>query len=318
MVARVQIVTVLVLAAMLAMATPHPGYAATTVFSTDFESGIPPEMTTDGLVTESVQGYSGLGPVGNQFSGNLLRYYAQTLYDTKLTLRNLPAHDHVSVRFLFAAIDSWDGTELYQVLVDGNLRFNHWFQLATGDTCDYPPPAVGVLLSSGTNLGWSAGSYYQHDRAYNLGLEPALQEIPHTADSLVVIWRMGAISGGAASQWQGGTDESWGIDNLRVDVSTIVGVPSGPVSSLALAGARPNPARGDRLMVELTLGEGAPATLELLDLRGRLVRRVAWSAPAAGRQAIDLAGGARIAPGVYFVRLTQAGAVRIKRTAVLD
>jgi len=313
-----RVAIVLALSTALAPAALPPAIAATTVFSTGFETGIPPEMTTDGLTTEAVQGYSGLGPVGNQFSGNLLRYYAQTLYDTKLTLRNLPAHDHVSVKFLFAAIDSWDGTELYQVLVDGNLRFNHWFQLATGDTCDYPPPVVGVLLSSGTNLGWSAGSYYQRDRAYNLGLEPALQDIPHTADSLVVIWRMGAVSGGAASQWQGGTDESWGIDNLRVDVSSLVGVPGGPAPALALAGARPNPARGDRLTVELTLGEGAPATLELLDLRGRLVRRVAWSAPAAGRQVIDLAGGARIAPGVYFVRLTQAGLVRTRRAAVLD
>jgi hypothetical protein len=306
------------LIAVLTVAPAQSARAATTVFSTDFESGIPPEMTTQGLVTESVQGYSGLGPVGNQFSGNLLRYWEQALYDTKLTLRNLPPHDHVSVKFLFAAIDSWDGTELYQVLVDGDLRFNHWFQLASGDTSDYPPPVVGVLLSSGTNLGWTNGGYWQHDRAYNLGLEPALQDIPHTADSLVVTWRMGATSGGAASQWQGGSDESWGIDNLRVEVSSTVGVPGGPAPALALAGARPNPARGDRLTVEFTLGEGAPATLDLLDLRGRLVRHIAWAAPTAGRQAIDLARGARVAPGVYFVRLAQAGAIRVTRAAIVD
>lgn len=45
----------------------------------------------------------------------------------------LPAHDHLSVKFLLAVIDSWDGTELMQVLVDGNLVFSNWFQPATGE-----------------------------------------------------------------------------------------------------------------------------------------------------------------------------------------
>jgi hypothetical protein len=81
---------------------------------------------------------------------------------------------------------------------------------------------------------------------------------------------------------------------------------------------RPNPARGGRLTVDFTVGGGAPASLELIDVRGHRVRRVAWTAPAAGRQAIDLAGGERIAPGVYFIRLAQAGVVRVARAAVLD
>ena len=38
------------------------------------------------------------------------------------------------MKFLLAIIDSWDGTELMQVLVDGSTQFNNSFQLALGDT----------------------------------------------------------------------------------------------------------------------------------------------------------------------------------------
>ncbi|HXS10878.1 MAG TPA: PEP-CTERM sorting domain-containing protein, partial [Candidatus Krumholzibacteria bacterium] len=84
--------------------------ADTQVFFTDFESGLPAQMTAPGAAIEGVQGYANLGPVGNKFGGNLLRYATVTLYDTQLTLTGLPAHDHLSLAFLAAIIDSWDGT----------------------------------------------------------------------------------------------------------------------------------------------------------------------------------------------------------------
>ena len=89
-----------------------------------------------------------------------------------------------SVKFLLGLIDSWDGTELMQISVDGVMKFNHWFQLATGDTTDYFPAPPGAILRMGSNLGFSAGSYYGRDRAYDLGVEPAFLDIPHTADSV--------------------------------------------------------------------------------------------------------------------------------------
>jgi hypothetical protein len=204
--------------AVLAVALFASAAGAQTVFYTDFESGLPPEMSAPGSVIDGVQGYAGLGPLGNKFAGNFLHYTSITLFDTKLTLTGLPAHTQVSLGFLLGVIDSWDGTELFQVEVDGNLLFNHWFQLATGDASSYPAPA-GALLSSGTNLGFTGGGYYQHDRAYNLGVEPAFMLIPHTASTLTVVWKLSAVSGPAAQQWQGGTDESWAIENVHVEVS---------------------------------------------------------------------------------------------------
>lgn len=306
-----------VLASLLALGAPAPR-AATLHWSSDFESGLPPELTAPGSALESVQGWSGLGAPGNTFGGVFLRYDQQALYDTRLVLRNLPAHTHVSLGFLLAIIDSWDGVELMQVTVDGQLLFSHWFQIATGDTSSYIAPP-GALLSRGTNLGYTSGSYYGRDRAYDLGADPAFQQIPHTADSLVVVWKLNAVPGGGANYWQGGGDESWGIDNVRVWLSNTADTPSlqGP-HALALAGAQPNPSRDGRLRVRLALPAAGAARLEAFDLAGRRVAARDVGALGAGTHLVDLGGGARFAPGVYLLRLARGGVTRTSRAVVTD
>jgi hypothetical protein len=187
------------------------------VFSTDFESGLPVEFSAPGTGIEGMQGYAGLGPTGNQFGGSFLRFSSVTINDVSLTVSGLPPHDFLSVRFLLAIIDSWDGVELFQVSVDGNMLFSHWFQIATGDESSYAAP-VGGLLSSGVDLGFTGGFYHGRDRAYDLAVEPAFDMIPHTASSVTITWTLNAVSGSAATHWQGGSDESWAIDNVEVEV----------------------------------------------------------------------------------------------------
>lgn len=288
----------------------------TVVFETGFENGLPAEFSAPGSVIEPVQGYDGLGPVGNQFGGSFLRYTLQGIVDTRLVLRNLPPHDAVDVGFLFGAIDSWDGTELFRVAVDGNVLFSHWFQLAVGDSSSYLAPPGG-LLSRGHNLGWSDGTYYFRDRAYDLSLEPAFRGIPHTADTLEVKWFLGAVSGGAAAQWQGGGDESWAIDQVKVTTSLgLVGVP-GTGSGLALACSGPNPARSGDVRVRLTLPGPGAARLEWFDVLGRRLFAREVGALGAGTHEVALRLDRPRAPGLGFVRLTRAGEVRIARVVLL-
>ncbi len=73
--------------------------------------------------------------------------------------------------------------------------------------------------------------------------------------------------------------------------------------SLALEGARPNPARTPT--IAFTLPGGSLATLELWDVAGRRIesRRVDGLGP--GSHQVRLAEGRRLAPGLYLVRLTQ-------------
>lgn len=290
--------------------------AASPYWSTDFESGLPAELSASGSQFDAVQGWAGLGPVGNTFDGTFLRYVAVPLFDTRLVLRGLPSHTHVSVGFLLALIDSWDGTELFQVTVDDALLFSHAFQLATGDTSSYLAPPGG-LLSRGRNLGFSDGSYYFRDRAYDINVEPAFQDIPHTADSLVVVWKLGAVSGPAAAQWQGGMDESWAIDNVRVSLSGTSDAPGGTTGILALAGALPNPSRDGRLRVRMSLPAPAAGRLEAFDTSGRRVAARDLGAFGAGTHRVELGDGPRLAPGLYLLRLVHGGEVRTARAVVV-
>jgi hypothetical protein len=93
--------------------------------------------------------------------------------------------------------------------------------------------------------------------------------------------------------------------------ATIV-VPAGP--ALALRGARPNPAERE-LVVAFSLPSSEPATLSLLDVSGRAVRREQVGQLGAGTHQLDLTEGARIAPGVYLLELRQGQAVRTKRVS---
>lgn len=312
---------VLLSAALCALTIGLPAYArAEVVFSTDFESGLPAQITGQGVQIESVQGLAGLGAPGNQFGGNLLRYYTQTLYDTTLTLTDLPSHTYVSLGFLLALIDSWDGTELMEVVVDGQLLFSNWFQLASGDDSSYLAPPGG-LLSSGINRGWSAGSWYDRDRALDLSVEPALIDIPHTASTLTVVWRLGAVSGGAAANWQGGMDESWGIDNLRVSVSGATSAAPLAEAGIALLDNAPNPFNpSTRISYRLPDG-GAQVALRIYDLSGHMVRTLVDGQRAGGDQAVMWDGRSddgRIAPGgVYVCRLAAGGFEQARKMILL-
>jgi hypothetical protein len=85
----------------------------------------------------------------------------------------------------------------------------------------------------------------------------------------------------------------------------------------AIEGLAPNPAVGGRLTVRFSLPSEAPATLELLDITGRRVDARTLSGQA-GRQSVELGGGARIPPGLYWIRLRHAGREGSIRAVVLQ
>src|SRR5262245_2199929 len=194
------------------------GFAsAQVVFSTDFEQGLPPEFAAPVATIEGVQGFAGFGPQDRRFAGNFLRYAATSIQPTTLTLHNLPPHTSVDLEFLLAIIDSWDGVELMEVRVDGQLLFSHWFQQSQGNSTSYLAPPAG-LLTSDSNLGFNTNPYFFNDSAYDLGVDPVFRGIPHSGINLTVEWIVNATTGGVAQAWQGGSDESWGIDAVRVRV----------------------------------------------------------------------------------------------------
>ena len=79
-----------------------------------------------------------------------------------------------------------------------------------------------------------------------------------------------------------------------------------PVATLALFGAPRVVAGTTHVPVDFALGSSTAARLELVDVAGRRISSRAVGALGAGRHTVDLTAAARIEPGIYFLRLTQA------------
>ena len=188
------------------------------VFSTDFEGLLPSEISPGTATVVGVQGYSGLGMVGNQFGGSFLR--SATANTVTLTLANLPAHNFISLGFLFAAIDSLDGTgtfpqgDFFSISLDGTEIFSESFANATDAQIQSYEPPVNVTLARKADLGFTVGSFFR-DGAYDMGADPQFQNIMHSASTAEFEFVM------EGEGVQSLTDESWAIDNLVVSVSPV-------------------------------------------------------------------------------------------------
>src|SRR5262249_28109980 len=99
-----------------------------------------------------------------------------------------------------------------------------------------------------------------------------------------------------------------------VNVPNTTGVDPASVT-FAITGVAPNPAI-ERMSVSFALASDAPATLSLVDVAGRSVVDREVGSLGAGRHSVDCATAGRIPPGLYFLRLMQAGHMATSRVAV--
>lgn len=103
-------------------------------------------------------------------------------------------------------------------------------------------------------------------------------------------------------------------NTTATSAETWVDVPN--ALALAISGARPNPTRGP-LTVSITLANSDRARLELLDVTGRRVREHTFDSPTAGAHQVALEERGTLAPGLYFLRLSQSARVAEARVAVV-
>lgn len=199
------------------------------VFGTDFERGFTPAFSGAGTL-EGVQGFTGVGITPNVFGGVFLRNATGNNAEggsppsrTTLTLTGLPPHSGVSLRFLLAIINSWDGTgcvsgpDAFNVTVDGSVVFSEVFENSSCGTQSYvSPPKVELARQLGL-FGRDGGFF--NDSAYDMGQDPTFNNIPHSSDTLIIEW----FASGPG--WQGGDDESWAIDNVEVSVFGLCTLP---------------------------------------------------------------------------------------------
>lgn len=228
---------VLATATILALSAGFSGTALSapiTVFSTNFDGSLPTEIAPGTATLTGVQGYAGLGPTGNQFGGNFLR--SATGNTVTLTLNGLPAHDTISLAFLFAAIDSLDGTgtfpsgDFFKIVFDGVTLFSESFANALPTQIQSYVAPAGVELARRVDLGFSGPGSFFTDSAYNFGADPLFANFAHTASSATIDFFIFGPGN------QSLDDESWAMDNLRVSVTTQAVPEPGSLALLMVGG----------------------------------------------------------------------------------
>ena len=189
------------------------------VFFSDFDGPLSASIAPGSATLTGVQGYAGLGPVGNQFGGNFLR--SSTGNVVTLSLSGLPAHDSISLEFLFAAIDSLDGTgstfptgDFFKIVFDGNTLFSESFANALQSQIQSYSPPPGVELARHVDLGFTGPGGFFTDSAYDFGADPQFANFAHTAANVTIDFFVFGPGN------QDLADESWAMDNLRVSVNT--------------------------------------------------------------------------------------------------
>ncbi len=226
-------------AAVLFLACGLPARADSTVFSTNFNGPVPPEVTSAG-VGLGVGAYAGLGPAGGAFSGQM-RVFG-TGSSLVVELAGLPAHVSLSLDFLLAAIDSLDCTastgDTMTITLDGQAVFAATFGNTPASVQGYVPQP-GVQLARRVDLGFKSGAE-NLDSAWHMGADLAVQRLPHwEATARFEIAFTGTGLGDLS-------DESWGIDELKVRAHSL---PEIGEATVALA------ENGDRVFAMLSLPE---------------------------------------------------------------
>jgi len=195
------------------------GIVPMTVLAVDFEGAIPDNVDVGGGTQTPSQGFAPLGPEGNTFGATFLR--GPTGNTITISFSDLPAHGSISIDFLFAAIDSLDGTgafpagDFFRVDLDGLTIFRESFANALPNQIQSYVSPPGVELARHVDLGFAGPGSYYTDSAYNLGADPLFDNIAHTASTAVLSF---TLEGAGV---QDITDESWAIDNLRVTTGDV-------------------------------------------------------------------------------------------------
>ena len=96
------------------------------------------------------------------------------------------------------------------------------------------------------------------------------------------------------------------FDSFTIGTHSVTGTPPATPAGLALDDVRPDPARAT-FTLGYSLADGGDVRLELLDVAGRSVRRIALAPAGPGRHEVQLSTPPGVPPGVYWLRLSQAG-----------
>ncbi|MBT5713427.1 tandem-95 repeat protein, partial [Candidatus Poribacteria bacterium] len=193
----------------------------------DFESGVTGVWSNASTSTT---------PAGSR---GFLGQFANTTVN--LTVGSIPAHAEVTIEFDLYIMKSWDGigsagNDVWKIQADGstllqttfsNVPLSFWSFFSGNWRQSYPGsyPGGNFPLKWGAVESNSLGFSYYGDSVYHFNFT-----VPHTADTLTF--------GFSGSGLEGSSNESWGLDNVRVTTQH-VNIEEDIVSDITLPGADP-------------------------------------------------------------------------------
>lgn len=210
-------------AALLAAGAAHA--APQTVLFIDVTNPpvLGPGVTAVGQLNGGIIENVGAGVAG-YYTGDVIRNTTTSL--TTMSLSNLGAHNQISVGFTLAFLDSWDSIDgspspdYLNIFLDGVQVLQLTAANASGTVTNL---GGGTQVAIGDLFDTPGGPYWNHDRIVDMSTASALT-FTHTGSTFV----LGLQAGGAG--WQGGSDESWGLDNLLIQTDTVGGGVPEPAS----------------------------------------------------------------------------------------
>jgi len=126
-----------------------------------------------------------------------------------------------------------------------------------------------------------------------------------------VRWDDTAVEAGATYRYRFGVMDG---NAMAYGPSIEVMVPARPVLGLRVHGAQPT---AGPIAAELTLADASSARLQLVDAHGRRVAEREVGSLGPGRHVLTMSDARDLAPGVYWLRVTQGGQIRTARAVVL-
>lgn len=200
---------------------------AAVIYSENFESvaaGTPPAVYSgSNIAVESTGGFSAFG-----FGSQHLRNSGSGAPSTVLSLSGLAPHNTLTVSFDLIVWDSMDAGKVFNVSLDGSTL------IGGVDTSNYGPSdafAGPGTLVSGSATGFSLPNFGNNGQFRDQGRRIVNLNLAHSASTLTLNFFYSGVG------VTGGSDESWGIDNIVIsdnNPAPTSGVPE--PSTLALAG----------------------------------------------------------------------------------
>jgi hypothetical protein len=214
---------------------------ANTIFSTDFESGAPAEISgANGIAsTASVNGSSTID--GNQLWQNYSGGNPNT--PTTLTLTGLGANQSLDIDFTFLAIASWDGAtpgtyspDLFNVDLNSSSIFQGGFRNFGVASPEYPGCTVGTDCTSAINPAPPANTTVTLLQSNSGDFGTSIYDISITGLTADASGNATFSFYASGSGWQGGSDESIGLDNITVSSRDVATAPE-PSTWVLIGGA---------------------------------------------------------------------------------